>query len=306
MAVTSRKKDILLESGTNELELIEFTIADRHFGINVSKVEEILRYEKNITPMPHSNRFVEGVFKPRESIITVIDLASYLGLPQSTNPGYDIMIVTNFNMLNSAFHVHTVEDIHRISWSDIEKPDAAIYGGESGVATGIARFEERLITIIDFEKIIADISPAASIKTSDVEVYVKRDRIKKPIMVAEDSPLLEKMILDCLDRAGYVNIIACTNGLEAWEKLNELKKTKGAMKEKCSLLVTDIEMPKMDGHRLLRLVREDKDWKNLPVVVFSSLINEQMYQKGESLGATAQISKPEIGKLVGLIDKHIL
>ncbi|MDR1000868.1 MAG: chemotaxis protein CheW [Clostridiales bacterium] len=151
------KKENLSTSDNAELELIEFTLGDQYFGIDVARVEEIMRNVYEVTPMPHANQYVEGVFKQRGTIITIIDLAKYLGLPPSTSIENDILIVTNFDKIKSAFHVHTVKDIHRISLADIEKPDTAIYGGESGVANGIAHFEDRLITILDFEKILRDI-----------------------------------------------------------------------------------------------------------------------------------------------------
>ena len=306
MEATKKKEEILLESGTNEFELIEFTIHDRFYGINVSKVEEILRYDTHITPMPHSNEFVEGVFKPRGMIITIINLAKYLGLPDSDNIENDILIVTNFNNLNSAFHVHTVKDIHRISWINIEKPDITIYGGESGVATGIARFDGRLITILDFEKIIADISPNASIRIEEIDELGTRQKSNKPILIAEDSPMLKELLHQSLEKAGYTNIIQTSNGEEAWDKLNQIKKKGGSIRDSVSLVITDIEMPKMDGHHLLKRIRDDSELSILPVVIFSSLINDQMRMKGNQLGATAQITKPQIGSLVGEIDKHIL
>lgn len=305
MANVNKKNEILLESGTNELEVMEFTIANNHFGINVAKVVEIMQYNK-VTPMPNSNPFVEGVFKPRETIMTVINLAAYMGLPSSEVEDRDILIITNFNRISSAFHVHSVEGIHRISWSDIEKPDSAIYGGEEGLATGIARYDGRLITIIDFEKIIADISPQTGIQISDVDKLGERTRSNKPLLVAEDSPLLEKMITESLERSGYTNVTMCANGKEAWDKLLAYKAGGKQLNEYVSCLITDIEMPQMDGHRLLKLVREDKFFRDLPVIIFSSLINEDMYKKGVSLGATAQITKPEIANLVNLIDKHII
>ncbi|MDR1559445.1 MAG: chemotaxis protein [Clostridiales bacterium] len=306
MEAVKKKEEILLESGTNELELIEFSIGSRSFGINVSKVEEILRFSNDITPMPHSNEFVEGVFKPRGTIITIINLARYLGLQESDNPENDILIVTGFNKLNTAFHVHKVKDIHRISWREIEKPDITIYGGQSGVATGIARYDDRLITILDFEKILADISPQSTIKTEEIDMLGERPVSHKPILIAEDSSLLEELICKSLEKARYTNIIRTANGEEAWEKLNELKSRGGPIKDSVSMVITDIEMPKMDGHHLLKRIREDKDLSILPVIVFSSLINKQMRQKGEQLGATAQIAKPEIGKLVSIIDQYIL
>ena len=302
----SKKTEILLESGTNELEVMEFTIADRHFGINVAKVVEIMKTQP-VTPMPNATPFIEGVFKPREKIMTVINLAAYMGLPQSENDGRDILIITTFNKLQTAFHVHTVEAIHRISWTDIEKPDKTIYGGEEGLATGIARFDDRLITIIDFEKIIVDISPESGIQIEEITKMGPRPKNHKPILIAEDSPLLEKMILESLDRAGYTNVICCPNGAEAWEKLLEIKDVDPTtIQERVTCIITDIEMPQMDGHRLLKFIREDKDLSFLPVIIFSSLIDEGMKNKGIMLGATAQLTKPEIGNLVSTIDKHIL
>ncbi len=305
MANMNKKNEILLESGTNELEVMEFTIANNHFGINVAKVVEIMQYNK-VTPMPNSNPFVEGVFKPRETIMTVINLAAYMGLPSSDAEDRDILIITNFNRTSSAFHVHSVEGIHRISWEDIEKPDSAIYGGEEGLATGIARFDGRLITIVDFEKIISDISPQTGIQISDIDKLGERNRSNKPLLIAEDSPLLEKMIIESLEKSGYTNVTMCSNGKEAWDKLLTYKAGGKQLTEYVTCVITDIEMPQMDGHRLLKLIREDSFLRDVPVIVFSSLINEDMYKKGVSLGATAQITKPEIANLVHLIDKHIL
>jgi two-component system chemotaxis response regulator CheV len=298
------KKEILLESGTNELEVLEFTIADRHFGINVSKVVELMPKEK-VTPMPNSNPYVEGVFKPRDKIMTLINLAAYMNLPQE-GTDRDIYIITNFNKNHSAFHVHTVEDIHRISWDKIEKPDKAIYGGGEGLATGITRIDDRLITIIDFEKILADINPASAIQVSDIEQLGPRPRSAKPIMLVEDSALLEKMIMESLDKAGYSNILMCTNGKEAWEAIQAFKNAGKPIAENVTCVITDIEMPQMDGHRLTKLIRDDEYCKQLPIIIFSSLINPEMRLKGQSIGATAQITKPEIAQLVTLIDKYAL
>ena len=299
------KNEILLETGTNEVEILEFIIADQHFGINVSKVVEIM-INREVTPMPNANPNVEGVFKPRGEILTLINLPKYLHLPESKNPERDVYIISQFNSKCFAFHVHAVEVINHISWEDIEKPDSSIYGGEEGLATGIARINDRLVTIIDFEKIVTEINPSTGIQISDITKMGARKESIKPILVAEDSPLLEKMICESLEKAGYINIIKCSNGAEAWDILKSFKPENGALTEFVSLVVTDIEMPKMDGHKLLKLIRGDSFLKSLPVIIFSSLINEAMYSKGESIGATAQITKPEIAQLVGLIDKYIL
>lgn len=307
MVGSKKDRSILLESGTNELELMEFMVADGHFGINVAKVHEIIKFTVYpITPMPNANPFVEGIFKPRDKIMTVINLAAYMGLPPSEDTERDILIVTKFNNVETAFHVHDVKAIIKISWSDIEKPDKAIYGGEEGLATGIAKVEDRLITIVDFEKILVDISPASGIMISDIDQLGVREKSMKPVLIAEDSPLLERMILESLEKAGYVNVICCSNGKEAWNMLASFKQTGSALEEHVCILITDIEMPQMDGHRLLKLIKSDEYMSKLPVIVFSSLITDEMRHKGESLGATAQISKPEIANLVTLIDKHIL
>lgn len=294
--------EILLESGTNELEIMEFTIAGELFGINVAKVREIMKYSP-VKPMQNAHPVIEGIFKPREDVLTVIDLAKYLDLESSTDRMRDIFIIANFNHMNFAFHVHSVVGIDRISWKNIQKPDKIIYGGEEGVATGIAEFEGRLITILDFEKIVAEICPETGIQISDIDRLGPRTRSNKTILIAEDSMLLSKMIVESLHRAGYVNIVKTDNGQEAWDFLVEAKHSGDPIKSHLSLIVTDIEMPQMDGHRLLKLVKEDSVLKELPVVLFSSLINEEMRIKGKQLGADDQISKPEIANLVSIIDR---
>ena len=300
-----KRKDMEQEANVNVLQILEFTVDNRHFGINVAKVVG-LQPKEPVTPMPNSNAYVEGVFKPRDRIMTLINLAAYMGLSNENESARDIYIVTNFNKNQTAFHVHTVEAIHPVPWNMIEKPDESIYGKADGLATGIARVGDRLITIIDFEKILMDINPSESINLADLDKLGARTRNEKPIMVAEDSPLLERMIVEALHRAAYMNVTVCTNGQEAWEKLESYKKKEGPIQNYVACVITDIEMPQMDGHKLAHLIREDEVLKDVPVIVFSALINQEMRQKGEDVGATAQLSKPEIAELVHLIDKHIL
>lgn len=293
---------ILLESGTNELEVLEFVVGGNHYGINVAKVEEILPMQ-SITPIPNSHPCIEGMFMPRGVIITVMDLFGILGFEHEESNA-DMLIVTNFNNLHIAFHVEQVLGIHRISWRDIVKPDVTINANGSGMSTGIIKQNNCLILILDFERIVEDICPETSLKVSEIEALGERERSDVPILVAEDSPMLSKMIKDSLERAGYTNLTMKANGQEAWDTICTLKKNNG-VQYGVKLLITDIEMPVMDGHRLLRLVREDDDLKNIPIIVFSSLINDDMKRKGERLGANAQISKPEIGGLVHIIDELV-
>ncbi len=291
--------NILLESGTNELEVLEFKVGKNFYGINVAKIREILLYQQ-VTPLPNAHPCIEGIFMPRDIMISVISLHKCLDIPNdSDNDG--LFIITNFNNLNTAFHVDEVLGIHRVSWEDIIKPDATISSDESGVSTGVIKLDDRLVVILDFEKIVTDINPETGLKVSDMDDYETRDRSKSPILLAEDSPLLSKLIVECLKKAGYTNLIVNMNGQEAWDKLVEFHK-EGNVLDKVHCIITDIEMPLMDGHRLTKLVKENDTLKNIPVIIFSSLINDEIYRKGESVGADEQLTKPEIGKLIGVVD----
>lgn len=297
------KNEILLESGTNEIEIMQFTIYGELYGINVAKVREIMVSDK-VKPMPHVHPAVEGIFKPRGSVLTVVDLPYYLtGKPTERNTR-DLFIVTNFNKMHIAFRVHSVVEIDRISWSAIRKPDTSITGGEDGVATGIAQCGEQLVTILDFEKIVAEIAPETGIQMSEIDALGVRENSDVPIIMAEDSVLLTKMIEGALKKAGYTNTRTFNNGEEAWNYLEKVREDSD-LDEKVQIIITDIEMPKMDGHRLTKLVKEDPILKSIPLIIFSSLINHEMMIKGKQLGADEQLSKPEIGHLVEVID-HLL
>lgn len=302
-SVKRGKSEILLESGTNEIEIMEFTIYDELYGINVAKVKEIMTASK-VKPIPHAHPAVEGIFKPRDKVFTVVDLPMYLSGKETEKQEKDLFIITNFNKLYMAFRVHTVVGISRVSWKAIQKPDKTLSrGGEEGIATGIAQCEGELVTILDFEKIVADIAPETGIQLETIAKMGVRARNETPILLAEDSVLLSKMITEALTRAGYVNIIKCNNGEEAWDYLNKMKNPPSGIELKePGLIITDIEMPKMDGHRLTKLVKEDTEFRKLPLIIFSSLINEEMRIKGRSLGADEQLTKPEIGHLVEVID----
>lgn len=293
--------NILLESGTNELEILEFTLGENHYGINVAKIREILQYQP-ITPVPNSHPSVEGIFMPRDTMITVISLRNCLGMEPAEDEG--LFIITNFNKLNIAFHVDQVIGIHRVSWEAIIKPDSTINTKGASTSTGVIKLEDKLVVILDFESIVSEISPETGLRVNDVDQMTERDRNESPILIAEDSPLLSKLITECLKKAGYTNLIVTADGQEAWDKLQELNAS-GDIQKNVHCIVTDIEMPRMDGHRLTKLVKSNDDMKSIPLVIFSSLVNEEMRRKGELLGADAQLTKPEIGQLVGAIDKLI-
>ena len=293
---------ILLENGTNELEVLEFRLDGNAYGINVAKIKEIITYEE-VTPVPNAHPSIEGIFMPRDTMITAIDLKNCL--QRGTSQPGGLFIITNFNKLDIAFHVDSVIGIHRVSWRDIIKPGAAVSTTEEGVSTGIIKFDERLIIVLDFEKIVTDINPETGLKMTDIEELGERHRIDVPILIAEDSPLLNKLIVDSLHKAGYANLIHTENGQQAYDVIQECKR-EGTLKEHVQCVITDIEMPLMDGHRLTKLIKSDEETKDIPVVIFSSLVNEEMKRKGVSLGANAQLSKPEICNLVRVVDDLVL
>ena len=289
---------ILMESGTNELEVLEFTLAGNAYGINVAKIREIIPYQP-VTPVPNAHPSVEGIFMPREVMITAIDLKNCLQRGESEPKG--LFIVTNFNGLDMAFHVDSVVGIHRVSWKDIIKPDSTISNSEDGVSTGIIKKNNKLIIILDFEKIVTDINPETGLKVQEIDEMGVRSRNDTPILIAEDSALLNKLIVESLHKAGYVNLEHTENGQQAWDLICQWK-DEGTLDQHVQCIITDIEMPLMDGHRLTKLVKDDDKLKSIPIIIFSSLINPEMRRKGEQLGANAQLTKPEIGNLVRTID----
>ena len=281
---------ILLENGNNS------------YGINVAKIREIITYQP-VTPVPNAHPSVEGIFMPRDKMITAISLKNAIQMgDEDSNDG--LFIITNFNMLDVAFHVDRVMGIHRVNWSEIIRPDATVNNEVEGVSTGIVKFDDRLVIILDFEKIVSDISPETGLRMNEIDALGARERTEIPILIAEDSHLLNKLISDALTQAGYINVKRTEDGKQAWDYIIEAKES-GTLDEKVQLVITDIEMPQMDGHRLTHLIKTDDGLKDIPVIIFSSLVNEEMRIKGEQLGADAQLSKPEIGNLVLIIDKLV-
>ena len=160
----------------------------------------------------------------------------------------------------------------------------------------ISTVNESITTIISNSEI--------QIKVSDIDSLGERKRSNVPILIAEDSPLLNKLIVDSLKAAGYNNLIHTENGQKAYDIICQCKQD-GSLNDHVRCIITDIEMPMMDGHRLTKLVKSDDATAHIPIVIFSSLVNDEMKRKGEALGADAQLSKPEIGNLVKIIDELV-
>ena len=296
--------NILLESGTNELELLEFFVGEKDYGINIAKVNEIMTY-REVTPLPAAPPEIEGLFMPRDKIITVVDLHRVLGndLPAGSE---GLLILCEFNRLDIAFHVTSVKGIQRISWSNIEKPPTVANNSQTGIATGIAKIEGRIIVILDFEKIISDLNCSASLDMSGMDtIESTRDtRFDTKIVIAEDSPFLNKLVVNAITDAGFHNIASFSNGLEAWNYISSFS-SRDNIRDYIGLVVSDIEMPQMDGHRLTKLIKSDDNLKQIPVFLFSSLIDETMKRKGISVGADDQFSKPQIANLIQAIIQKV-
>lgn len=302
--MVKENKGILLESGTNELEIVEFEVANNKFGINVIKVKEIIQ-PINVTFIPHAHPHVEGIIQLRGEVLPVVDMLKVLGIPNTERNPQQKYIVAEFNKQRVVFHVDNVTQIHRISWDQIEKPSDMYQGGASQVI-GVVKYNDEMILLLDFERIMVDINPASSISVEAVKKLGKRDRSEKKVVVAEDSPLLRKLLFDTMSEAGYANVDFFENGRDAYDYLEALVKADKNIENHVQLVVTDVEMPQMDGHHLTKKIKTHPDLEKLPVIIFSSLITDDLRHKGEEVGAEDQISKPEIAELILRMDQLIL
>ena len=296
------KKGILLETGTNEFEIVEFSIGKVNYGINVAKVREVIQ-RAPVTAMPQAHPYIDGLFTLRGKAIPLVNLPRCLNVANGDDAKN--IIVTEINNYDIGFLVENVSRIHRISWKDME-PSPEV--GDQSRVVGIIKMPDRIVLLLDFETIIAEINPEINAKLTTVEdaaADVRALRSDVHVVVAEDSPMLRDLLVTTLHDSGYRFVRDFGNGADAWEYLRGLAAKEGDISDHVGIIVSDVEMPKMDGHRLLKLVRANDRLADVPLVLFSSLINDEMRLKGESLGASSQISKPEIGQLIGLLDKLI-
>lgn len=299
-----RQDGILLESGTNEIEIVEFEIGNNRYGINVIKVKEII-LPTPITIIPHAHPSIEGIIQLRGDVLPVIDMETVMGLPKTIGKNEGKYIVAAFNQQQVVFHVQDVSQIHRVSWDQIEKP-ADLYSGDTTQVIGVIKRSEDMLLLLDFEKIVLDINPESGIRVEEVKKLGVRERSDKRILVAEDSPLLRKLLNDTLTEAGYANIEFFENGKDALAYLENAVASGKKAQEVVQLVITDIEMPQMDGHHFTKRIRENEQLAMLPVIIFSSLITDELKHKGENVGTNDQVSKPEIAELVLKMDQYIL
>ncbi|MES5395028.1 chemotaxis protein CheV [Bacillus amyloliquefaciens] len=296
--------DILLDSGTNELEIVKFEVGVNTFGINVMKVREIIQ-PVDVTSVPQSHKDVEGMIKLRGEILPVISLYTFFGV-KAEGAKDDKYIVTEFNKRKIVFHVGSVSQIHRVSWEAIEKPTSLNQGMERHL-TGIIKLEDTMIFLPDYEKIIYDIESASGVETYHVhqEGFDER-RSGKKLIIVEDSPLLMRLLTDELTEAGYSEIVTFENGKEAYDYIIKLTDNGENLSDHIDMIISDIEMPKMDGHRLTKLLKDNPQSSDVPIMIFSSLITDDLRHRGEVVGADEQISKPEISELIKKVDTYVI
>ncbi len=308
------KTDILLEAGTNEVEVFEFNLGGHHYGVNVAKVNQIVQREQvKITRADLPPPGVLGTISFRGKPTMTLDLRAVLGIDgEPADPSRALMLVTQFNDQVVAFAIDGAERIHRVSWQNFE-PISANFAQENPYVNGIIRLEDRLVLILDLEYILTLINPrlGMSIDTQQLQKieqeYKPRDHIR--ILFAEDSAMIRKMVHQQLEDVGFTSVELATNGKEALDKIAEaveiVKTTGQPFSDFFDLILTDIEMPVMDGLTFCRHVKKEFNLET-PVIVFSSLINEQMVAKCKAVGANGWGTKPKVSLIVKIIDRLIV
>ncbi|TVQ62171.1 MAG: chemotaxis protein CheV [Phycisphaerales bacterium] len=300
--------EILLDAGTNELEVLVFRLSHGLFGVNVAKVREVIRRQPP-TASPHMHPSVLGMINIRGSVLPLVDLCGHLALERLDTAEQDLrVIVTEFNGLQAGFVVDGVEQIHRINWNqvkpapDLQTSNAQLNTVAASTCTGVLELQDRLVLMVDFESVCDSILQEDRLHLSEpVDNPHQVDRSTCRVVVAEDSPFMRELLTKTLREAGYANVDAYQNGGEAWKAIQNAANEGKTM----HCLVSDIEMPQMDGLHLTKRVRELTATRDVPIILFSSLISEDNRKKGQQVGATIQVAKPEMRQLIDLVDQAI-
>ncbi len=292
-------KGILLEAGTNEMELLLFRVADTMFGINVAKVRELVSAVEPIE-IPGTPPALDGSFRLRDEVLTLINLRRYLQMPEPEEEQQkQLIIIIEFNELRCGVLVDGVEMIHRLRWEQIEPPSEYLVRYGTPI-TSVARIGERVILVLDFERIVGELlgSGGTDIEPPEEVPDVPEYRDVR-LLVVDDSPTIRQSLEAILNRIGFIDITLCNDGQHAWETIQEYNKTAGV---NFDLVLSDIEMPRMDGLHLTARIKKEPALKHMPVILFSSLIRSETVNKGKSVGADAQVTKFRQEDLVAAID----
>ncbi|MBI3772240.1 MAG: chemotaxis protein CheV [Gammaproteobacteria bacterium] len=285
-------------AGTNRLEILLFSLGvnqkskrEEVFGINVFKVREVLHVPA-ITRAPDVPPGVEGMVSLRGTMIPVINLAHFCQLEVDEPPG--ILIVSEYNKYMIGFLVHSVEHILRMDWNQIKVPPPMMAHRMGGLITAVSELDDgRIVMVLDVEKILAETTES---EEDEKTLYhgVSAVSVPKTVLFADDSSIARKQIIRTLEKMG-LNYIAANNGLEAWDKLQELKQQAAdhgtQLTDSVQVILTDVEMPEMDGYVLTKKIKDDSVCAKLPVVMHSSLSAEANVKLGRAVGADYYVPK---------------
>ncbi|PKN18333.1 MAG: chemotaxis protein CheV [Deltaproteobacteria bacterium HGW-Deltaproteobacteria-6] len=316
----SDNKGILLETGTNELEIIEVFIDEvggyrGYYGINVAKVIKIISLPAIIKP-PNAAHFVSGMFNHCGNVIILIDMAIWLGRERREDVR-PIAIITEFNRVTSAFLVSGITRIHRTSWANIKPLDSYMQNFCPAV-TGYINLEDKNVLMLDLERAIGEINPDLAvphlqpIENKKAVSESAADGIIYPIRVlhADDSGMIRRATREALESGGEFIVTSEVDGSVAWEYLMDTKRRAAEQNKPLTdfidIILTDVEMPQMDGYHLCHKVKNDPVLKDLPVVLFSSLITDKLLHKGKAVHADAQLSKPNTTELIAKLKEIMM
>lgn len=291
-------------AGTNKLEILMFTLGTDNrsgrketYGINVFKVREVMRIP-SITKAPDMPSAVEGMVSLRGTLVPVIDLAKYTNIQTDTKPS--IMIVTEYNGHTQGFLVEAVDTILRLDWSAMKVPPEMLNAQLGGLVVAVTELpDKRLVMMMDVEKVLAD---TGNFGTDEVLFkHIKPiEQTNKTVFFVDDSPVARKQIARTLDAMG-VHYIAAVNGNKAWEELRKLADsadvTHVPVSDLIQIILTDVEMPEMDGYMLTRKIKEDPRFAHIPVLMHSSLSSQSNQQLGKAVGVDEYVPKFEPQKL---------
>lgn len=290
-------------AGTNKLEILMFMLGqdnrtgrEETFGINVFKVREVMRVP-TITRAPEMPKSVEGMVSLRGSLVPVIDLAKYAGIVTDDKAG--IMIVTEYNGNTQGFLVKAVDNILRLDWSAMRVPPPILVAEMGGLVTAITELKDgRLVMMLDVEKVLSETShfDADELIFKNVKPLGK----ERTVFFADDSSVARSQITRTLD-AMQVNHISAINGRQAWTELSKMADysdvTHTPLKDMVQVILTDVEMPEMDGYMLTRKIKADKRFNGIPVLMHSSLSGSSNQQLGKTVGVDEYVPKFEPQKL---------
>ena len=300
------RQGILLESGTNEMEFVEFHIGRQWFGVNVAKVQQMVEYNpKGLTRVPMGHDSLLGLLSWQGRTVRLINLRSALGIEEKAREGSrSTVLVTEFNDECNGFLVDGVDRIHRISWDRISPADPLLRQFNAPVL-GSVNVNKRELFIIDLEQLVTEIDPANSDPETAEDQETAGNRAGMHLVLAEDSAIILKNVTNLLIKAGFGKITSFCNGQEALDYLSvahSKAESEGQPLSKfVSCVVADIEMPQMDGLTLCKRLKSELKAR-VPVVIFSSLVNTQMASKCESVGADGCVGKARIDQLIETLD----